>query len=183
MKPPNIQNVLMLMKKNLFYYMILVSFISCETSEKNSNEKENNKSSVEQNESEKNSKDEEILRNYKRGKELEKQEFEDKLCLSRLKNNLDYHLGTRYTPYPNSPSFREKVSDFGLSKDFEEFMIIYNDSRISCKEKTEKWETFFSNYQNKLNEWMRSIRPSTDNPDKNLTEKKPIKEVKPKIKW
>lgn len=183
MQTPNIQNVLKMMKKNLFYSMILVSFISCETSEKNSNEKENNKSSVEQNESEKNSNDDEILKNYKRGKELENQEIEESLCITRLKYDVEYHSHVCYTPYPNSPTFMEKVEDFGLSKDFKEFMIILDDSRIRCEEKSERWKTFFSNYQNKLNEWMRSIRSSTDNPDKNLTKKKPIKEVKPKINW
>jgi hypothetical protein len=183
MKTQMIQYIFKMMKIHLFYFLILLPLISCDNPGKNKDDK----GSVGNNETDKNSTeketDEEILKNYKRGKELENQEIEESQCITRLKYDVEYHSHVCYTPYPNSPTFMEKVEDFGLSKDFKEFMIILDDSRIRCEEKSERWKTFFSNYQNKLNEWMRSIRSSTDNPDKNLTKKKPIKEVKPKINW
>ena len=168
MKTQMIQYIFKMMKIHLFYFLILLPLISCDNPGKNKDDK----GSAGNNETDKNSTeketDEEILKNYKRGKELENQEIEESQCITRLKYDVEYHSHVCYTPYPNSPTFMEKVEDFGLSKDFKEFMIILDDSRIRCEEKSERWKTFFSNYQNKLNEWMRSIRSSTDNPDKNL---------------
>ena len=162
MQTPNIQNVLKMMKKNLFYSMILVSFISCETSEKNSNEKENNKSSVEQNESEKNSNDEEILRNYKRAKELEKQEVQERICLGNLDGYVNNTLGQRRTVngFSTPPTFEENVKVFGLSQEFDEFMLIYRNSSINFSEKMNKWNTFMSKYDKKFYEWSSSFPPT-----------------------
>lgn len=137
MKTQLAQNVSILLKYTLFPLLILSILISCEPSGKNSNHKGDAEEVANKNETgEKDinkENDEEILNNYKRAKELEKEELEENICKRTLENiNSDIE---------NNSHLKLRCDNYGLTQDFNEFIMISKNPLISCSEKLEKWKT------------------------------------------